>query len=128
MFGYRKFVERNLAQIKTVYPDAFIFRQERGSSGHSETYQLTIECNLKEGSNQQASSLIRRRRVFEQKLCSIVKEHHRKFLAHLDPPLDIPDHKVLRWHSEFPLDSVPEIKEADLPTPPTNSGVCLTLK
>ena len=41
-----------------------------------------------------------------------------QFLSSLDPPLDIPDEKILRWHPAFQLDMVPDIDEAELPKPP----------
>ena len=64
------------------------------------------------------STLIERRKRFNQNLTGIAKKHHRAFLASLKPPLHIPDEKVLRWHPAFVLDSVPDIEVAPLPTPP----------
>ena len=44
--------------------------------------------------------------------------HLQQFLTSLNPPLEIPDEKVLRWHPAFQLDGVPNIEEAQLPKPP----------
>lgn len=51
-------------------------------------------------------------------MIEIVKNHHKTFLASLNPPLCIPDEKILRWHPAFALDSVQEIEAAPLPAPP----------
>lgn len=115
-----------MAQIKTVYPTAFLFAQERNIPGDYNDrmrYQLTISRN---GSQLQtplsSSDLVHRRKVFSDNLTSIARSHHCNFLSHLNPPLEIPDHKVLRWHPEFSLDTIPEVEEADLPSAPVVTG------
>ena len=40
------------------------------------------------------------------------------FLSSLDPPLSIPEEKVLRWHPAFPLEHIPDVEPATLPRPP----------
>ena len=62
--------------------------------------------------------LIKRRKKFHFNLTETAKKHHKAFLASLNPPLHIPDDKILRWHPAFVLDSVPEIEAALLPAPP----------
>ena len=141
----RQFEEKNLGQIKTVYPTAFNFRQEKNIPGHydknrTNKYHLTVECRLEDAeqnnqtdsnvrdvkqgepksvrSSLNATTLIKRRKRFNRNLTEITKKHHKAFLASLDPPLHIPDDKVLRWHPAFALDSVPELEAAPLPTPP----------
>ena len=46
----RAFEERHLGQIHTVYPDAYVLRQETNlpvyGKGKSSAYQLTVEANL----------------------------------------------------------------------------------
>ena len=99
---FRSFEKRNLAQMKTVHPSAFIFRQEKNIPGNYdrkkyEQFQLTIESNTDEdgsgesvggagskggkGSNGGgclgASTLIRRRKVFNRNLEQIVRRHHK---------------------------------------------------
>ena len=131
--------------MKTVYPTAFTFRQEKNIPGHydknrTNKYHLTVECrledeeqddrtdsnvvDLKKGepksvrSALNATTLIKRRKRFNRNLTEISKKHHKAFLASLNPPLHIPDDKILRWHPAFALDSVPEIEAVPLPTPP----------
>ena len=123
----RRFELKNLAQIKQIYPLAFVFRNERvpeyGSS--HQDYQLTIECNLERNSSSIFSqfkflcptNLVQRRKVFTRNLLAVVKSHHSKFLAQLKPPLEVSDDKVHRWHADFPLDSVPDVEESVLPRP-----------
>ena len=94
----RKYENRNLAQMKTVYPRSFIFRQEKHIPGiydHKtfESYQLTVECNVREDGRQgqgegeerekervnevlDSSALLRRRKVFNKNLCDITRRHH----------------------------------------------------
>ena len=87
IFSQRKFDEKHLGQIKTVYPSGFTFRQEkglRGVDGLPVSSQLTIDANfedviatLKQGKNQISPSvLVTRRNVFESKLADIIKKHH----------------------------------------------------
>ncbi|XP_002741259.1 DNA replication factor Cdt1-like [Saccoglossus kowalevskii] len=126
----RTFELKNLGQIKTVYPYAYTFRQERGVPTYkhgvkSTDYQLTIDASLDSTSNQQeqrqkltSSKLIQRRNIFDHSLVDIVKVHHKDFLSKLIPPLTVPEDKLTRWHPKFPLDRVPDIEPASLPEPP----------
>jgi chromatin licensing and DNA replication factor 1 len=125
--------------MKTVYPTAFNFRQEKNIPGlfdKRSKYHLTVECRMederkssteetkKKGETRStkgtlnATTLITRRKKFNRNLTEIAKKHHKAFLASLEPPLHIPDEKILRWHPAFALDSVPEIDAASLPAPP----------
>uniref|UniRef100_A0A8C5S547 Chromatin licensing and DNA replication factor 1 n=1 Tax=Laticauda laticaudata TaxID=8630 RepID=A0A8C5S547_LATLA len=118
----KRFEERHLGQIKTVYPGSYILRQERniptfGGPGKQGTYQLTIEPELGTGEKLTASQLMERRSIFCKNLTARVKEHHKAFLASLDPPMVIED-ELTRWHPRFPVDEVPEIMPAELPQPP----------
>lgn len=49
----RSFEEKTLGQIKTVYPEAYIYRQEKGipipGTGEINSWQLTIAPNLGDG-------------------------------------------------------------------------------
>lgn len=121
--------------MKTVYPTAFSFRQEKNIPGlydnnQRNKYHLTLECTFNEEEEDEIinskkkngsinpTTLIRRRKKFNQNLTELVKRHHKAFLASLNPPLTIPDEKVLRWHPAFALDAVPEVEVAPLPLPP----------
>uniref|UniRef100_A0A8C2UNF0 DNA replication factor Cdt1 n=1 Tax=Chinchilla lanigera TaxID=34839 RepID=A0A8C2UNF0_CHILA len=125
----RRFEEYNVGQIKTVYPMSYCFRQERNvptfkDSVKKSDYQLTIEPLLDVeagGTTPQltASRLLQRRQVFSQNLVDRVKEHHKAFLASLNPPMAVPEDQLTRWHPRFNVDEVPDIEPAELPQPPT---------
>ncbi|XP_021563086.1 DNA replication factor Cdt1 [Carlito syrichta] len=124
----RRFEERSIGQIKAVYPDCYCFRQERNVPTFKDgvrrsDYQLTIEPVLDQETGATsaltASRLLQRRQVFRQKLVERVKEHHRVFLASLNPPLVVPEDQLTRWHPRFNVDEVPDIEPAVLPQPPT---------
>ena len=102
----RKYENRNLAQMGTVYPKAFIFRQEKNIPGiydrkTFESYQLTVECNVQEDGRGEdttakeetvkeekksnvvldSSALVRRRKVFNKNLNEITRRHHKVCLS-----------------------------------------------
>eukprot|EP00794_Sanderia_malayensis_P019078 gene19079-20994_t len=119
----RKFTEKNLAQMKTVYPKGFTLRQEknlRDLNGMPAGQQLTIDANFEElfGSKERKEAisqtvLITRRNLFESSLLDITKKFHQKFLRKLN--LKIADSDLHRWHPNFKLDEVPDVPEATLP-------------
>ncbi|XP_012868180.1 PREDICTED: DNA replication factor Cdt1 [Dipodomys ordii] len=126
----KRFEERNVGQIKTVYPESYCFRQERNVPTFKDgvkrsDYQLTIEPLLDQepggaaAPQLTASRLLRRRQVFRQNLVKRVKEHHKVFLASLNPPMVVPEDQLMRWHPRFNVDQVPDIEPAELPQPPT---------
>lgn len=80
--------------MKTVYPSAFVFRQEKNIPGNYdrkkyEKFQLTVESNVGDGVSEgesdgeqrckhlSASSLIKRRKQFHQNMIQIVRNHHK---------------------------------------------------
>ena len=101
--------------MKTVYPTAFIFRQEKNIPGvydrkQFESYQLTVECNVREdgsgGSDATAeeeakerknrsnavldsSALLRRRKYFNKNIGEIVRQHHKVSILSLPPSLSL---------------------------------------
>ncbi|KAM5262635.1 DNA replication factor Cdt1 [Ctenodactylus gundi] len=125
----RRFEERNMGQIKTVYPTSYHFRQERNvptfkDGSRRSDYQLTIEPLLGQEAGTAtpqltASRLLQRRQIFSQNLVDRVKEHHKAFLASLNPPMAVPEDQLMRWHPRFNVDDVPDIEPAELPQPPT---------
>ncbi|XP_043840282.1 LOW QUALITY PROTEIN: DNA replication factor Cdt1 [Dromiciops gliroides] len=125
----KRFEERNVGQIKTVYPTSYQFRQERNIPTFNDSvkrsdYQLTIEPLLEKEEGGEgaptlsASCLVQRRHTFSRNLVDTVKEHHKVFLASLSPPLVVPDDQLTRWHPRFNVDEVPDIVPAELPKPP----------
>ncbi|XP_054856252.1 DNA replication factor Cdt1 [Eublepharis macularius] len=120
----KQFEEQNVGQIKAVYPAAYTLRQEKNiptfSSGGLKRcdYQLTIEPVVGEGEKLSASCQLQRQKVFNRNLVHVVKEHHKAFLASLNPPVVVPDDQLARWHPRFKVDEVPDIVPAELPQPP----------
>lgn len=118
---------KHLAQIKAVYPTAFIFRQQSNFSGPKKSnYQLTIDFNF-DGSGGpkrddfkfiESSTLIARQKQFKNMLMKRTMEHHRAYLGKNYPSLSINDDEIMRWHPCFPLDEVPEIEQSSLPECP----------
>ena len=123
----RNFTHDHLAEMKTVYPTAYVFRQEKGllsmnDNNSKAKHQLTIEANFKEhavpNSSKKVTSntLIARRLHFEKQLVDIVNVHHPKFLRKLN--MKIKDEEYHRWHPNFNLNNVPDIKLSALPQSP----------
>ncbi|XP_072675674.1 DNA replication factor Cdt1 isoform X2 [Canis lupus baileyi] len=129
----KRFEERNVGQIRTVYPACYRFRQERNIPTFKDgikrsDYQLTIEPVLDQEAGSAApqltaSHLLQRRQVFSQNLVERVREHHRAFLASLNPPMVVPEERLTRWHPRFNVDEVPDIEPAELPRPPATEKV-----
>uniref|UniRef100_I3K5Z0 Chromatin licensing and DNA replication factor 1 n=1 Tax=Oreochromis niloticus TaxID=8128 RepID=I3K5Z0_ORENI len=125
---HKRFEESHLGQIKTVFPEAYTFRQEKhiqafNSSIKRGSYQLTVDPIIVPENSEarpvlSASRLLERRRIFHHNLVSIVKQHHKVFLSLLDPPVLVPEDKLTRWHPRFNVDSVPTVHTSALPPTP----------
>ncbi|XP_059215435.1 DNA replication factor Cdt1 [Centropristis striata] len=125
---HKRFEESHVCQIKTVFPEAYTFRQEKNiptfnSSIKKGSYQLTVEPVIPSDQSEArplllASRLLERRQVFHHNLVSIVKQHHQVFLSSLVPPVSVPDDKLTRWHPKFNVDTVPAVPLSSLPQPP----------
>ncbi|XP_008427364.1 DNA replication factor Cdt1 [Poecilia reticulata] len=130
---HRRFEESHVGQIKTVFPAAFSFRQQKNiptfnSNVSRGSYQLTVEPVLSSDQNDvrpvlSASHLLERRRVFHHNLISVVKQHHKAFLSSLVPPVSVPEDELTRWHPRFNVDTVPAIQVGLLPPPPHTEKV-----
>ncbi|GAB1600717.1 DNA replication factor Cdt1-like isoform X1 [Argonauta hians] len=128
----RDFKTEVLGQIKTIYPTAFEFKQEKGlpKLGYkSQDYQLTVTPKFDDlgtihkdpdsgRSVFTASSLIARKKIFHNNLVKSVIKIHKEFLENLPKPMSISTDKLLRWHPKFRLDLVPEVESSPLPQPP----------
>ncbi|XP_013097925.2 DNA replication factor Cdt1 [Stomoxys calcitrans] len=138
----KNFYERHLAQIKCIFPEAFIFTQMKmrnyGSASKADYFQLVIAPNVEnlpekmkmnkideddvltsaQSNSMNPHVMTERLQRFQFLLLQKVKEEHEKFLKSLDPPLSIPKEKVTRWHPDFDLENCPEIPLANLPQPP----------
>ncbi|KAK2848625.1 hypothetical protein Q5P01_008459 [Channa striata] len=125
---HKRFEESHVGQIKTVFPEAYAFRQEKNiptfnSSIKKGNYQLTVEPIIVSDQKKarpvlSASLLLERRHAFHLNLVSIVKQHHTVFLSSLVPPVSVPDDKLTRWHPRFNVDMAPAIQTSPLPQPP----------
>lgn len=113
--------------MKTVYPSAFVFRQQSSSCGAKKSgHTLTIDFNLSGFQEQKAkdfkfiesSILISRQKQFKNELLRITMSHHRAYLAKNYPSLTVDDNAIMRWHPCFCVDKVPEICPSPLPEPP----------
>lgn len=117
----RNLYEKHLSQIKSIYPEAYNFHQEKvkvfGSGTREEKWELVLIPNITtEGMTSQI--LLDRRRKLTDILIDKVKEYHNEFLLSLTPPIIIAKDKIARWHPEFDLEKVPDIELAPLPEPP----------
>lgn len=105
----RLFGTSDLAKMKTVYPTALLLAQQThipGAYGREifNSYQLTVECNVKELAVDDSdvlpaitesskikvqpaclasSVLLRRRQKFKRNLVTIVKHHHKVTIGHV---------------------------------------------
>ncbi|XP_029678745.1 DNA replication factor Cdt1 [Formica exsecta] len=137
----RNFTLEHLAQIKTIYPDAYTYHQEKlrnfGSVSKQERYELVLipvvdknngrntpdaDNVLKTASesNMSPTVLLERRKKFYNILLERVKDEHEKFLLSCESPrlMNIPREKITRWHPEFDVESCKKIEQAELPQSP----------
>ncbi|CAG4947240.1 unnamed protein product [Parnassius apollo] len=119
----RTFSEKHLAQIKHLVPDFYNYDIQKiknfSASSQKENYELIISPNFPNDIKiMNPSVLLERRRYFYDTLLQLVKKHHAQYLLSLDPPMEIPDNKLVRWHPEFELEKIPEIECAKLPEMP----------
>nr|XP_016940831.1 DNA replication factor Cdt1 [Drosophila suzukii] len=143
----KNFTETHLAQIKHVYPEAFIFSQVKtrnfGSVSKADYFQLIISPNVEPLPEQQQSEkpqrfgkvdeddvlasaqstsmnphvMTARMQRFQSLLLERVMRAHDQFLRSQDPPIII-EKALTRWHPQFDLESCPEVELAPLPQPP----------
>lgn len=122
------FLLKHLAQIKTVYPLAYYFKQEKMFIDFKNDYHLTISPNLDELTelNEKGikefspSVLLDRLNRFKTNLFMLVKGYHQKFLESIGiTNVDFKD--IKRWHPKFDIESCMEIEESDLPKSPMES-------
>lgn len=119
----RSFTQKHLAQIKQLVPDFYNFEMQKvknfSTSSHKEEYELLISPNFPNDIKiMNPSVLLERRRYFYDVLLQLVKKHHSQYLQSLDPPMEIPDDKLTRWHPEFDLEKIPDVECAKLPEMP----------
>ncbi|XP_017061853.1 DNA replication factor Cdt1 [Drosophila ficusphila] len=143
----KNFTETHLAQIRHVYPEAFIFSQMKtrnfGSVSKADYFQLVISPNVEPLPDQQPSEkpqrqgkideddvlasaqstsmnphvMTARMQRFQSLLLERAMRAHDQFLRSQDPPIII-EKALTRWHPQFDLESCPEVELAPLPQPP----------
>lgn len=119
----RNFTEKHLGQIKQLVPDFYTFQVQKvnnfSNSSQREVYEMIVTPNFPNDIKQMNPSvLLERRRYFYDTLMQLTKKHHAQYLQTLDPPMVIPDDKLVRWHPEFELEKVAEVECAKLPEIP----------
>ena len=135
----KNFTLEHLAQIKTMFPDAYTYHQDKhrtfGSTSKQDKYELVLTPVVKEKDGRTTPDpddvlksqsevsmgprvLLDRRRMFYNILLGKVKDEHEKFLLGLETPMRVPKEKILRWHPEFDVESCKQIEQAELPQPP----------
>ncbi|XP_030760643.1 DNA replication factor Cdt1 isoform X2 [Sitophilus oryzae] len=123
----RNFMEKHLAQIKTVYPDSFVFSQEQlklfGMGMRAEQWELVIKPNIGDNDSMTAEHMLERKRKLYNILLDKVKDYHQEFLMTLDVPLQIPKDKVTRWHPEFDIEKVPDFELSSIPQAPCEDKI-----
>lgn len=150
----KNFSESYLRKIRCVFPQAFHYVWEHitGKFGiKKEDYELTVWPNMKYADDLRngteapsvfnpaqletlsTKGLVERRRLFRRLLVSMVRDHHRNFLANLDPPIELDEAKLKRWHKMFDVESCPDVDMTPLPPKPdvvkiTKASEVLTAK
>ncbi|KZC04828.1 PREDICTED: DNA replication factor Cdt1 [Dufourea novaeangliae] len=135
----KNFTLEHLAQIKTIYPNAYNYNQEKhrtfGSTSKQDKYELVLSPVVEEKSGRNTPDaddvlktaaavsmgpkvLLDRRRKFYNILLDKVKDEHEKFLLSLETPMRVPKEKILRWHPEFDIESCKLMEQSELPQPP----------
>ncbi|XP_076649979.1 chromatin licensing and DNA replication factor double parked [Halictus rubicundus] len=135
----KNFTLEHVAQIKTLYPDAYDYQQEKyrtfGSTSKQDKYELIFIPNVEEKSGRNTPDaddvlksasqvsmgpkvLLDRRRKFYNVLLDKVKDEHEKFLLSLETPMRVPKEKIVRWHPQFSVESCTPIEQSELPQPP----------
>ena len=133
--GIQKITKKNfdlshIAQILTVYPNAYALSYERKTavdnlnnlnnlnvlSKHSPFY-LVLTPKLTNAGKMTPTVLKSRRDTFEDLLNKHVRKLHNDYLLSLEPPVVISDHELTRWHPSFVF---PNVAEAKLPEQPTS--------
>lgn len=119
----RSFTQKHIAQIKYLVPDFYNFEIQKiknfSTSSRKEEHELLISPNFPNDiKSMNPSVLLERRRYFYNTLLQLVKKHHSQYLQTLDPPMQIPDDKLTRWHPEFEIEKIPEVECGKLPEMP----------
>ncbi|XP_078043063.1 chromatin licensing and DNA replication factor double parked [Augochlora pura] len=135
----KNFTLEHVAQIKTIYPNAYEYHQEKyrtfGSTSKQDKYELVFVPIVEEKNGRNTPDaddvlrtasevsmgpkvLLERRRKIYNILLDKVKDEHEKFLLNLETPMQVPKEKIVRWHPEFNVEDCKPIELSELPQPP----------
>ncbi|XP_076376657.1 chromatin licensing and DNA replication factor double parked [Megalopta genalis] len=135
----KNFTLEHMAQIKTIYPNAYQYHQEKyrtfGSTSKQDKYELVLVPIVEEKNGRNTPDaddvlrtasevsmgpkvLLDRRRKVYNVLLDKVKDEHEKFLLNLETPMKVPKEKIVRWHPEFNVENCKPIEPSELPQPP----------
>ncbi|KAL2722206.1 LOW QUALITY PROTEIN: DNA replication factor Cdt1-like [Vespula maculifrons] len=104
----RNFTLEYLVQIKTVYPNAYIFHQDFikirsfGSISKQDEVVLTPTVQVKGGLNEPNGNNVLQ--AATDASMNKVKTEQEQFLLKLDEPIVILKQKIIRWHPEFDVE------------------------
>ncbi|XP_050420554.1 DNA replication factor Cdt1-like isoform X2 [Adelges cooleyi] len=111
------FTEHHLAQIKSVVPEMYSYSLVK-SLKDKISFELVI-TPVYGSAKQENVDLIKlttqRKKTFSNTLLDIMKNFHQDYLSNLIPPIVIDKNKITRWHPEFDVESVADIKPSPLP-------------
>ena len=118
----RSFSLSDLAKIVTVSPDAYKISWEKKYKcmmTKSFVWSLCLSPKFEDVKDVfVASDIIARKSSFSRNLLDTVHREHIIFLRKLNPKLSIECSQVKRWHPKFPLESIAEVTESELPQKP----------
>ena len=137
----KKFSIDYLKQIKTVFPAAYSYSWENKVGKYGNVlpdFELHISVNtnymsdtvMQMGGNCVAdgknvvskkigpAQVVERKTMFTNSLQNIMIQHHSDFCKNLAPPVMVEEDKLVCYHEDFALDSLPTITLGGLPEKP----------
>lgn len=118
--NYRKLAKKDLdlkhlAQIVTIYPNAYLLRSEpKASTDNGNSAPLLLKPNIVSSKMIQFTLQIRSNE-FQDRLLQFAKRAHDEYLLSLEKPIVLSGAQLKRWHPSFQF---PDIPEAKLPGSP----------
>ncbi|CAG9858549.1 unnamed protein product [Phyllotreta striolata] len=118
----RNLLEKHLAQIRSIFPEAYEFARQKmkvfGAGMRQERWELVVSPTFGDVEHVSSDTLLQRRRKLYSILLDKAKHYHQEFLSSLDPPIVLNQRQLTRWHPEFDIEKVPDIECAPLPPAP----------
>ena len=98
----REFTLSHLAQMLTIYPNAY-------KLNYDDQHQLAISPNVLT-TKMTPYSILSRRNEFKDNLFQFAKRMHSDYLLSLDESVQLNDLELVRWHPNFIFPNIPESK------------------